>query len=97
MTDNAHFKSLINQNIPRIRKSLCENIFFYYSKAGIASPESREQLLIALEPEGGAIFCRERKMRDFDDHTGDASVSDVLGRPGQRYVMMDIGGRTYYS
>lgn len=63
-------------------------------KAGIASPESKEQLIIALEPEGGAIFCRERKMRDFADQTGDASVSDVLGRPGQRYVMMDIGGGT---
>ncbi|XP_068733293.1 heat shock 70 kDa protein 12A-like [Montipora capricornis] len=63
-------------------------------KAGIASPESKEQLIIALEPEGGAIFCRERKMRDFADQTGDASVSDVLGRPGQRYVVMDIGGGT---
>ena len=36
-------------------------------------------------------------MRDFANQTGDASLSDVLGRPGQRYVMMDIGGRTYYS
>ncbi|XP_068688676.1 heat shock 70 kDa protein 12A-like [Montipora foliosa] len=63
-------------------------------EAGIASPESKEQLIIALEPEGGAIFCQERKMRDFADQTGDASVSDVLGRPGQRYVMMDIGGGT---
>ena len=35
-------------------------------------------------------------MRDFADQTGDASVSDVLGRPGQRYVMMDIGGRACY-
>ena len=36
-------------------------------------------------------------MRDFADETGDASVSDVLGRPGQRYIMMDIGGRALYS
>ena len=36
-------------------------------------------------------------MRDFADETGDASVSDVLGRPGQRYVMMDIGGTIHYS
>jgi len=78
-------------------ESQLDNSCLYYSKAGIASPESKEQLIIALEPEGGAIFCRERKMRDFADQTGDASVSDVLGRPGQRYVMMDIGGRAYLS
>ena len=35
-------------------------------------------------------------MRDFADETGDASVSEVLVRPGQKYVMMDIGGRAYY-
>ena len=51
-----------------------------------------EQLKIALEPEGAAIFCRERKMRDFTDENGDADVSDVFVRPGARYVMMDIGG-----
>ena len=34
-------------------------------------------------------------MRDFAEQTGDASVSDVHGRPGQRYVMMDIGGKAY--
>ena len=88
---------IFDQNVPHIRKILWENICLCYSKAGIASPESKEQLIIALEPEGGAIFCRERKMRDFADQTGDASVSDVLGRPGQRYVVMDIGGRAYYS
>ena len=54
-----------------------------------------EQLIIALEPEAGAIFCRERKMKDFADQTGDASVSDVLFRPGLRYAMMDIGGIFY--
>ena len=36
-------------------------------------------------------------MRDFADETEDASVSDVLRHPGQRYVMMDIGGRAHYS
>ena len=36
-------------------------------------------------------------MEDFANQTGDASVSDVLGRSGQIYVMMDIGGRAYYS
>jgi len=77
-----------------VLKRFPQILLISYSKAGIASPESKEQLIIALEPEGGAIFCRERKMRDFADETGDAGVSDVLTRPGQRYVMMDIGGGT---
>ena len=76
---------------------LCQTFRFYRSKAGIASPDNTEQLIIALEPEGGAIFCRERKLRDFVDQTGDASVSDVLVRPGLRYVMMDIGGTYFHS
>lgn len=69
--------------------------YFYYCKAGIASPENKNQLIVALEPETAAIFCKERKIRDFIDQTGDASVSDVLVRPGLRYVMMDIGGTVY--
>ena len=36
-------------------------------------------------------------MRDFADQTGEASVSDLLGRPGQSSVMMDIGGRAYFQ
>jgi len=63
-------------------------------QAGIASPDNKEQLIVALEPEGAAIFCRKRKMIDFTDQTGAASVSDFLVGLGQRYVMMDIGGGT---
>ncbi|KAJ7353716.1 hypothetical protein OS493_032586 [Desmophyllum pertusum] len=63
-------------------------------KAGIASPDNKDQLIIALEPEGAAIFCRERKMEDFADQTGDACIYDVVYRPGLRYLMMDIGGGT---
>ncbi|KAJ7353719.1 hypothetical protein OS493_032589 [Desmophyllum pertusum] len=63
-------------------------------KAGIASPDNTDQLIIALEPEGGAIFCRERKIEDFADQTGDACIYDVVYRPGLRYLMMDIGGGT---
>ena len=70
-------------------------LFFYYFKAGIASPDNKDQLIIALEPEGAAIFCRERKMEDFADQTGDACIYDVVYRPGLRYLMMDIGGIVY--
>lgn len=61
-------------------------------KAGIASSDDPEQLLIALEPEAASVYCREKKMRDFSSERGDASVSDVFARPGSRYLVIDIGG-----
>lgn len=64
----------------------------YNFKAGIASPDNKEQLIIALEPEAGAIFCKERKLKDFVGQTGSARVSDALVSRGRSYVMMDIGG-----
>ena len=66
------------------------------SKAGVCSPDNSDQLIIALEPEAAAIFCGERKMRDFADEKGDANVSDVFARTGSRYVMMDIGGEFFF-
>lgn len=66
--------------------------FFLCFKAGIASPDDPEQLLIALEPEAASVYCREKKMRDFTSERGDASVSDVFARPGSRYLVIDIGG-----
>ncbi|XP_058941886.2 heat shock 70 kDa protein 12A [Pocillopora verrucosa] len=62
--------------------------------AGITSENTKEQLIIALEPEGGAIFCQKRSLRDFSDQKGDASISDVFTRPGHSYAMVDIGGGT---
>ena len=64
----------------------------YISQAGIASPDKEEQLIIALELEAGAIFCKERSLKDFLGQTGNARVSDALVSPGKSYVMMDIGG-----
>lgn len=64
------------------------------SKAGITSVNNKEQLIIALEPEGGALFCRERNLRDFADQKGDACISDVFARPGYSYAVVDIGGGT---
>lgn len=64
----------------------------YNPKAGIASPDKEKQLIIALEPEAGAIFCKERKVQDFVGQTGNARVSDALVSVGKSYVMMDIGG-----
>jgi len=63
-----------------------------FLKAGIASADNPEQLLIALEPECASAYCREKKMREFSSKKGDASVSEVFARPGSRYLVIDIGG-----
>lgn len=75
----------IGSQIPRKKYSL-------FLKAGIASSDDPEQLLIALEPEAASVYCREKKMRDFASERGDANVSDVFARPGSRYLVIDIGG-----
>ena len=61
-------------------------------KAGIASANNPEQLLIALEPEAASIHCRDKKMKDFTSERGDAAVSDVFARPAAKYLVVDIGG-----
>ena len=66
--------------------------FLFFFKAGIASADNPEQLLIALEPECASVYCREKRMRDFSNKKGDASVSEVFARPGSRYLVIDIGG-----
>ena len=66
--------------------------FYPYFEAGIASDNSPEQLLIALEPEAASIHCREKKMKDFTSERGDADVSDVFARPAAKYLVVDIGG-----
>lgn len=63
-----------------------------FLKAGIASADNPEQLLIALEPECASAYCREKKMREFSSKKGDASVSEVFARPGSRYLVIDVGG-----
>lgn len=66
--------------------------FYLYFKAGIASAENPEQLLIALEPEAASIHCRDKKMKDFTSERGDADISDVFARPAVKYLVVDIGG-----
>ena len=60
----------------------------------MVSNKNPEQLLIALEPEAASIHCREMKMREFANEKGDATVSDVFARPGSKYLVIDIGGKT---
>ena len=66
--------------------------FYPYLKAGIASANNPQQLLIALEPEAASIHCRDKKMKDFTSERGDAAVSDIFARPAAKYLVVDIGG-----
>lgn len=59
----------------------------------MASTENPDQLLIALEPEAAAIFCKEKNLSDFCSETGTRSVDGILSQPQTHYMVVDIGGK----
>ncbi|XP_075613932.1 heat shock 70 kDa protein 12A isoform X1 [Balearica regulorum gibbericeps] len=71
-------------------------------KAGLASPENPEQLIIALEPEAASIYCRKLRLHQMIDLSSRAPVngyspSDTIGTgftQGDRYIVVDSGGGT---
>lgn len=63
----------------------------------MGSTENAEQLMLALEPEAAAIFCQERNMSDFQSSTGTRSVDGILSQPNTHYIVVDIGGKLYFS
>ena len=40
------------------------SMLILFKKAGLATPDDADRILIALEPEAASIFCRKLKMRD---------------------------------
>ncbi|XP_068111437.1 heat shock 70 kDa protein 12A [Hyperolius riggenbachi] len=46
-------------------------------KAGMASPENPEQLIIALEPEGASIYCRKLRLHQMIDLSSKAAINGV--------------------
>ncbi|XP_029466341.1 LOW QUALITY PROTEIN: heat shock 70 kDa protein 12A [Rhinatrema bivittatum] len=44
-------------------------------KAGMATPENLEQLIIALEPEGASIYCRKLRLHQMIDMSSKAAVN----------------------
>lgn len=78
-------------------------------KAGIASAEFSDQLLIALEPEAASIYCRKMRLHHLvpaelqgqrdsllmkqDDHSLGPD-GPTLGDKGTRYMVVDCGGGT---
>ncbi|XP_007478998.1 heat shock 70 kDa protein 12A isoform X2 [Monodelphis domestica] len=71
-------------------------------KAGMATSENPEQLIIALEPEAASIYCRKLRLHQMIDLSSKAAVngytsSDTVGAgfaQGDRYVVVDSGGGT---
>ena len=58
----------------------------------MGEPGNADQLLIALEPEAAAIFCKEKNMSDFLEESGSRSVDGVLSKINTHYIVVDIGG-----
>jgi len=63
-------------------------------EAGLASPKNLKQLFIALEPEAAAVYCRQRKLREFVEKKGEEVVKDTLVPIKTRYLVIDNGGGT---
>ena len=74
-------------------------------KAGLASSENPDQLLIALEPEAASIHCRKLKQREslqeIDAQSQQSKSIPPVKSPlstdfiaGTRYIVVDCGGGT---
>ncbi|CAG0894447.1 unnamed protein product [Darwinula stevensoni] len=73
-------------------------------KAGMTTPDHPERLLIALEPEAAAIYCKGLKVSDLQTDNARYSVPSrkplgdelVVQTPtrGSRYLVVDCGGGT---
>lgn len=59
--------------------------FFFVHQAGI----SRNQLMIALEPEAASLFCKYLPIEKLQGSEGGISAF----KPGSRYLVLDAGGK----
>ncbi|XP_068758558.1 heat shock 70 kDa protein 12A-like [Montipora capricornis] len=64
-------------------------------QAGLIHPSKSSQLIIALEPEAAAIFCRQSKLREFVEGKGrEQTVKDAFVPAKTQYLVVDNGGGT---
>lgn len=63
-------------------------------EAGLASSSDPKQLIIALEPEAAAVYCRQRKLREFVEGKGEETVKEALVPTNTQYLVIDNGGGT---
>ncbi|PFX18457.1 Heat shock 70 kDa protein 12A [Stylophora pistillata] len=75
---------------PRAKQFMREAAY----EAGVGSAEKADQLMIALEPEAAAIFCKEKNLNDFQEEAGDRCLDGVLSQINTHYIVVDIGGGT---
>ena len=68
------------------------NVTTFYFQAGLVSSKDSSQLIIALEPEAAAVYCRQQKLREFVEGTGEEIVKDTLVPPKTQYLVIDNGG-----
>lgn len=65
----------------------------HFSQAGLADESNSSQLIIALEPEAAAVYCRQSKMREFVEGKGEEIVKDTLAPVKTQYLVIDNGGK----
>lgn len=63
-----------------------------YFQAGLARENNPGQLIIALEPEAAAVYCRQRKMREFVEGKGEDIAKDAIVPVKTQYLVIDNGG-----
>ena len=62
-------------------------------QAGLSSSRDSSQVFIALEPEAAAVYCRQRKLREFVEKNGEEILKDTLVPVKTRYLVIDNGGK----
>lgn len=65
----------------------------FHFQAGLVSSKNSSQLIIALEPEAAAVYCRQRKLREFVEEKGEEVVKDTLVPAKTQYLVIDNGGK----
>lgn len=63
-------------------------------KAGIASPEDPDQLILALEPEAASYYCRKLPFNSFKGHKEKKFIKETLNDEKVPYMVIDNGGGT---
>ncbi|XP_062928107.1 heat shock 70 kDa protein 12A isoform X2 [Mobula hypostoma] len=99
--DNSEVRWVIT--VPAIWKQPAKQFMRHAAyKAGLASPDCPEQLIIALEPEAASIYCRKLRLHQMIDLSTKEAVNgynptETLASGithGDRYLVVDCGGGT---
>ncbi|KAM9324881.1 heat shock 70 kDa protein 12A [Gastrophryne carolinensis] len=65
-------------------------------KAGLASPENPEQLIIALEPEGASIYCRKLRLHQMIDLSSKTAINGISPTdPAKEHVRKNRQSRIF--